>query len=182
MTVIFPDQVNQDSRQKTNGAEVYFARERIEGFANSILVLVIAVLLVIPMYLLLHLTIGPQTTHSNAICIGILLVSLILFSVCISVFTSKKCRHGLQRKADQTVGARRHEVLGAAAACVPALPSTVRASALLFTNSRQLLRRIGSLLGQQWPRVPRWTCRRPLMSFLVCLFVNRDRVHDQRRN
>jgi hypothetical protein len=63
-------------------------------FANSVLVLVVAVLLVIPMYLLLHLTIGPETTHSNAVCIGILLISLLLFSACISAFTSKKCRHG----------------------------------------------------------------------------------------
>ena len=52
-------------------------------------VLVIVALLVIPMYLLLHLTIGPETTHSNAVCIGILLISLLLFSTCISAFTSK---------------------------------------------------------------------------------------------
>lgn len=180
--VIFPDKVHQDSRQKTNGAEVYFARERIDAFANSILVLVVAVLLVIPMYLLLHVTIGPETTHSNAICICILLISLLLFSACLSAFTSKKCRHGLQQKADKNVGARRHEVLGAAAACVPALPSTLRASALLLTNLRQLLCRTGSILGQQWPRAPRWICRRQLIGFPVCLFVNRDEVHDQRRN
>lgn len=88
----------------------------------------------------------------------------------------------LQRKADKNVGARRHEVLGAAAACVPAFPSTLRASALLFTDLRQLLCRTGSILGQQWPRLPRWICGRQFIGFPVCLFVNRDEVHDQRRN
>jgi hypothetical protein len=50
----------------------------------------ILVLLVVPIYLLWHVTVGPETPHSNAVCIGILLVSALLFSAGLAVFTSKK--------------------------------------------------------------------------------------------
>jgi heme/copper-type cytochrome/quinol oxidase subunit 4 len=81
---------NQDSKQKAEGEEgVYYTRERIDAFVGIIIILAILGLLVIPIYLLLHVTIGPETTHSNAVCIGILLVSALLFSASLAVFTSE---------------------------------------------------------------------------------------------
>jgi hypothetical protein len=63
----------------------------------------ILALLILPVYALYHVssafdTINPNT--SNAICVGILLVSTLLFSAALALFTQ----------------ARRHEILAAAAA------------------------------------------------------------------
>ena len=87
-----PNNRNQDSVSKTDGEAVYYTRERIDVLVGTLIILAILVLLVVPIYLLLHLTIGAETTHSNAVCIGILLISTLLFSACISAFTSKISR------------------------------------------------------------------------------------------
>jgi hypothetical protein len=80
---------NKDSKLKTDGEAVYYTRERIDLLVGIIIIFMILLLLVVPVYLLLHVTIGPETTHSNAICIGILLISALLFSACLSAFTSE---------------------------------------------------------------------------------------------
>jgi hypothetical protein len=55
-----------------------------------IIVMMIIVLLGLPIYLLCHLVDGaPQTARTNGICIGVLLVFTLLFSACLSLFTSK---------------------------------------------------------------------------------------------
>ena len=92
---------SNETRLKTDGTgkEVYYTRERIERFVVGIIVVMILVLLIVPIWLLYHLTQGLETARSNAICIGILLIFTLLFSACISLFTR----------------ARRHEILAAAA-------------------------------------------------------------------
>ena len=80
---------DKDSKLKTDGEAVYYTRERIDLLVGIIIIFMILLLLVVPVYLLLHVTIGPETTHSNAICIGILLISALLFSACLSAFTSE---------------------------------------------------------------------------------------------
>lgn len=65
----------------------------------------IVALLIVPIYLLYNLVKDKQGTldaHSTGICIGILLVCTLLFSAVLSLFTR----------------AKRHEILGAAAAYV----------------------------------------------------------------
>lgn len=67
---------------------------------SLIITIVIVAILVVPIYILFDLTVGPQTGHSIAIIIGILLVFTLLFSGILSLFTR----------------AKRHEILAAAAA------------------------------------------------------------------
>jgi hypothetical protein len=65
----------------------------------------IVVLLIVPIYLLYNLvkdTDGKLDDHATGVCIAILLVCTLLFSAVLSVFTR----------------AKRHEILGAAAAYV----------------------------------------------------------------
>jgi hypothetical protein len=78
----------QETKKKSDGPEVYYTRERIERLVVVIITSMILTLLIVPIYLLYHLTRGVVTTRSNAICIGILLIFTLLFSACISLFTS----------------------------------------------------------------------------------------------
>jgi len=119
-TATWFNESNKDSKQKTDGEAVYYTRERIDLLVGIIIIFMILLLLVVPVYMLLRVTIGPETTHSNAICIGILLTSALLFSACISAFTSEDRNCKPKWGANEISGARRQEVLGAAAACVPA--------------------------------------------------------------
>ncbi|KAJ9621546.1 hypothetical protein H2203_007033 [Taxawa tesnikishii (nom. ined.)] len=96
---------SEETRKKSAGAnEVYYTRSRIELCATLIITIGILVLLILPIYLLYHLVNGTvngvMTGQENAVCIGILLVFTLLFSAVLSLFTR----------------ARRHEILGAAAA------------------------------------------------------------------
>jgi hypothetical protein len=59
----------------------------------------ILVLLVVPVYILYHLTNGPNTAQVNALCMGVLLIFTLLFAAQLSFFTR----------------AKRHEILAAAA-------------------------------------------------------------------
>lgn len=88
---------------------VYYCQGRIAACALTIIMLMILFLLIVPTYLLFHLVnqdalrqagTGLLSSSTNATCIGILLVFTLLFSAVLSLFT----------------GARRHEILGAAAA------------------------------------------------------------------
>jgi len=86
--------------------QVYYTRGRIDICASFIIILVIAALLVIPIYLLYRLVSVSSDSNrvlgkdGTATCIGVLLVFTLLFSAVLSVFTR----------------AKRHEILGAAAA------------------------------------------------------------------
>ena len=82
-----------------NAAEVYYDRERIETCVNVIITCMILVLLIVPVYILYHLTSGPNTPKVNALCMGVLLIFTLCFSAGLSFFTR----------------ARRHEILAAAA-------------------------------------------------------------------
>jgi len=75
--------------QKSNGIEVYYTRERIERFVVALIILIILILLIVPVYLLYRLTEGAGIQRYDAACIGILVVSTLLFSLCISMSTSK---------------------------------------------------------------------------------------------
>lgn len=60
----------------------------------------VILLLIIPIYLLWHLSDEVQTTKTNSMTIGVLLIFTLVFSAVLSFFTR----------------AQRHEILGAAAA------------------------------------------------------------------
>lgn len=94
----------QLTRLKTNRPEgAYFTRTRIESCAVGIITLMILFLLIVPIYLLYHIVSredGNLSGRSNAICIGVLLLFTLTFSAIMSLFTR----------------AKRHEILGAAAA------------------------------------------------------------------
>jgi hypothetical protein len=65
--------------------------------------IMILTLLIVPVYILFHISStfnGTNAATSNAICMGILLVATLLFSAGVALFTK----------------AKRHELLGAAAA------------------------------------------------------------------
>lgn len=85
--------------------EVYYTRSRIDLCASSLITIVITALLIVPIYLLYSLVKDQQgklDSHVAAVCIAVLLVCTLLFSGVLSLFTR----------------AKRHEILGAAAAYV----------------------------------------------------------------
>ena len=85
------------------GNEVYYSPERINICASFIITMMILALLIVPIYLLYRQAGSPESgfdSHTTALCIGILLVSTLAFSAVLSLFTR----------------AKRHEILGAAAA------------------------------------------------------------------
>lgn len=92
--------LGQETKQKTDGIENYYTRDRIDRFVIAIIVFMILTLLIVPIYLLYHLTKGAGSSRSHATCIGVLLIFTLSFSACLSLFTR----------------AKRHEILAAAAA------------------------------------------------------------------
>ena len=94
----------EDALKSRSPHEVYHTQSRIDICASLLITLTIAGLLIIPTYLLYTLVKnfqgGALDRHATATCIAILLVCTLLFSGVLSAFTR----------------ARRHEVLGAAAA------------------------------------------------------------------
>jgi hypothetical protein len=96
----------EDALKSRTAHEVYYTQSRIDLCASSLITLTIAGLLIIPIYLLYTLVKNSQEggvaldRHATAVCIAILLVCTLLFSGVLTLFTR----------------ARRHEVLGAAAA------------------------------------------------------------------
>lgn len=92
---------SKETKEKSNQRnEIYYTRSRIERTVVTIITFMILFLLILPIYLLFKLTEGVQTPHSNAMCIGVLLVFTLAFSAVISLFTR----------------AQRHEILAASAA------------------------------------------------------------------
>lgn len=77
----------------------YFSRERINICATTIITLIVLIILVVPIWLLFHLTVALKGEPSTTTIIGILVVSTLLFSAVVSLFT----------------GAKRHEILAASA-------------------------------------------------------------------
>ncbi|KAK5119199.1 hypothetical protein LTR85_007813 [Meristemomyces frigidus] len=95
----------QESKQKSQDPDnVYYCKERIAVCALSIITMMILFLLIVPTYFLFCLANkadnGVLSPREIALCIGILLIFTLLFSAVLSLFT----------------GAKRHEILGAAAA------------------------------------------------------------------
>lgn len=81
----------------------YYTRERIDYCASGLVTLAILILLIVPVWLLYYVVTGNDgilSGRGTAICIGILLISTLLFSLVLSLFTK----------------ARRQEILAAAAA------------------------------------------------------------------
>ncbi|KAL1637733.1 hypothetical protein SLS58_009160 [Diplodia intermedia] len=93
---------NQETRMKTNGPLIHlYTRSRIEALAAAVITVTILILLVIPTYVLYHLTSDvTQGSRTSALSIGVLLIFTLAFSAVLSLFTR----------------ARRHEILAAAAA------------------------------------------------------------------
>ena len=79
---------------------IYYTRSRIESLVLLIITITIVALLVVPIYLLYHLTDGTQPGPHTAVSVGTFLAFTLAFSVIMAFFTS----------------AKRHEILGAAAA------------------------------------------------------------------
>lgn len=92
---------SEETRRKTDGPEVYYTRSRIESLVSGIITLTILGLLISPISILYHVTQkmahGP---HDTAVTISTFLVFTLVFAAELSFFTS----------------AKRHEILGAAAA------------------------------------------------------------------
>jgi hypothetical protein len=93
-----------ETKQKTEGrppkTEVYYTRSRIDRLVAVIIMAIILALLIIPIYLLYHLVNNLGNPRSGGTCLGVLLVATLAFSAILSLFTK----------------AKRHEILGAAAA------------------------------------------------------------------
>ena len=66
---------------------------------NVILTTLILILLIVPIWILFHLTVALGTRRADTICIGVILVATLLFAALLSLFTK----------------AKRHETLAAAA-------------------------------------------------------------------
>jgi hypothetical protein len=96
---LFSSAESKQKKGSETAVEVYFDRERTETFVNAIITCMILALLILPFYILYHLTAGPNTYHNNALCMGVLLVFTLCFSAGLSFFTR----------------AQRHEILAAAA-------------------------------------------------------------------
>ena len=92
---------SEDTRRKTDGPEVYYTRSRIERLVSGIITATILGLLIAPIYTLYHLTQDMEKgPHTAAVSISTFFIFTLAFSVVLSFFTS----------------AKRHEILGAAAA------------------------------------------------------------------
>ena len=86
---------------------ILYSRSRIDFVVTLIITVMILALLVVPVYILWNLTRDFQSTRAVAIIIAVLLVSTLVFSAVLSLFTK----------------AKRHEVLASAAAYVIFSPS-----------------------------------------------------------
>ncbi|KAL8784340.1 MAG: hypothetical protein Q9195_009085 [Heterodermia aff. obscurata] len=91
---------SKETASKSHDPKVrYFTRGRINAFVTLIITSIILLLLVVPIWLLYHISVTLNTNRSNVLCMGILLVATLVFSAVLSLFTK----------------ARRHEVLAASA-------------------------------------------------------------------
>ncbi|MCJ1392225.1 hypothetical protein MMC18_005092 [Xylographa bjoerkii] len=91
---------SEETKAKSKNPDIhYFTRERINAFVTFIITGFILIVLVVPIWALYHITVSLNTAATSPTCIGVLLVSTLIFSAILSLFTK----------------ARRHEILAAAA-------------------------------------------------------------------
>ena len=94
----------KETAAKTTDDDLFLpTKSRVDRLVSFLIMIMVLALLVVPVYALYH--VGSSFTQananrSNAICMGIMLVSTLLFSAALALFTK----------------AKRHELLGAAAA------------------------------------------------------------------
>lgn len=91
-----------ETRAKADQHTILYSKSRIDALVTTIITLMILFLLIIPIYVLWHLASQLESgkASASAVTIGVLLVFTLIFSAVLSLFTR----------------ARRHEILGAAAA------------------------------------------------------------------
>lgn len=91
-----------ETRMKADQHTILYSKNRIDALVTTIITLMILFLLIIPIYVLWHLAqqLENGKASASAATIGVLLVFTLIFSAVLSLFTR----------------ARRHEILGAAAA------------------------------------------------------------------
>jgi hypothetical protein len=91
-----------ETRAKADQHTILYSKNRIDALVTMIITLMILFLLIIPIYVLWHLArqVEIGSASASAVTIGVLLVFTLIFSAVLSLFTR----------------ARRHEILGAAAA------------------------------------------------------------------
>ena len=78
----------------------YYSQERITTFVTLIMSFAVVTLLIIPIGILYYLAVILNTRFADTICLAVLLISTLIFSMSLLVFTA----------------AKRHEVLGSVAA------------------------------------------------------------------
>ncbi|KAL5313879.1 hypothetical protein ACEPPN_018302 [Leptodophora sp. 'Broadleaf-Isolate-01'] len=95
---------SKETTLKTTDEDLFLpTKSRVERLVSFLIMIMVLALLVVPVYALYHVGSSFNETNenrSNAICMGILLVATLLFSAALALFTK----------------AKRHELLGAAAA------------------------------------------------------------------
>lgn len=95
---------SKESASKTEDKDLFLPTKlRVDRLVGFLIMMVVLVLLILPVYGLYHVSSkfdDIDANTSNAICMGILLVATLLFSAALALFTK----------------AKRHEILGAAAA------------------------------------------------------------------
>lgn len=94
--------LSQELRCKTDEQTILYSKSRISAVVTCINALVILILLVVPIYILWKLSKEINTASTTALIIGVLFIFTLILSAFLSLFTK----------------ARRHEILGAAAAYV----------------------------------------------------------------
>ncbi|KAK3677510.1 hypothetical protein LTR78_002360 [Recurvomyces mirabilis] len=108
------------ARKAFDKDQVYYCKDRINACSVGVITAMILFLLIVPIYLLFHLVESGHSLISgqaNAVCFAILLVFTLIFSAVMSLFTS----------------AKKHEILGAAAAAMAPAQKPPKATA--GTNS-----------------------------------------------
>ncbi|RDL32073.1 uncharacterized protein BP5553_09475 [Venustampulla echinocandica] len=95
---------SKETAAKTRDPDLFLpTKSRVDGLVSFLIMAMVLTLLVVPVYALYHVSTkinNDSLENSNAICIAILLVSTLMFSAALALFTR----------------AKRHELLGAAAA------------------------------------------------------------------
>ncbi|KIM94110.1 hypothetical protein OIDMADRAFT_184533 [Oidiodendron maius Zn] len=89
-----------EMREKADENTILYDKTRINALVTVIITFIIIALLILPIYFLWHISQLLETSQTTAITIGVLLVFTLVFSTVLSIFTR----------------AKRHEILGAAAA------------------------------------------------------------------
>ncbi|KAF8853600.1 hypothetical protein BDZ45DRAFT_69975 [Acephala macrosclerotiorum] len=95
---------SKETAAKTTDESLFLpTKARVDRLVSCLIMITVLALLIVPVYALYHVGSSfnkSNASTSNAICIGILLVATLLFSAALALFTK----------------AKRHELLGAAAA------------------------------------------------------------------